>query len=112
MHSPADLEREVAGRRKVEEQLRVLHADLERRVAKRMAELLQVNSALRNKIEERKRIEAEQREQAEQLRMTFAAQKSTDLDWRGPEAVSCERYRAVTKCWGRGRSGTRECPRL
>ncbi|WP_439630915.1 PAS domain-containing sensor histidine kinase [Gemmata sp.] len=62
LRSPEELEREVAERRRVEGELRALHAELEERVALRTAELKDAVVALRAENEERKRTEARLRE--------------------------------------------------
>jgi PAS domain S-box-containing protein len=66
------LERQVEERKHVEEQLRVAHEQLERRVQERTAELSSANLALRKQIDERERAERDLRESEERLRALVA----------------------------------------
>ena len=69
MRSPEELEREIAERRRVEGELRALHAELEERVGQRTAELEGAVAALRAENEERKRVERQLWASREQLRL-------------------------------------------
>ena len=62
MRSPAELEREVAHRRRAEDALQQSHGELERRVGERTQELAAANLALHAEIVERKRAEEALRE--------------------------------------------------
>jgi two-component system, cell cycle sensor histidine kinase and response regulator CckA len=73
MRSPEELQREIARRQRVEEALTQSHAQLERRVQERTAELAAANRALQAEIEERGRFEQELREQREWLRVTLTS---------------------------------------
>jgi signal transduction histidine kinase/CheY-like chemotaxis protein len=59
LRSPEELEREIAVRRKAEEALQSAHAELERRVRERTAELAAANAALQAEIVERTKAERE-----------------------------------------------------
>jgi signal transduction histidine kinase len=67
--SRADLEREMAERKKAEVALRKAHAELEERVGKRTAELAQRNEELTIEIAERLKMEQALQESKEQLRI-------------------------------------------
>ncbi len=59
LRSPAELEREIAERKKAEELLQRAHQGLEARVGERTAELAEANGALQAEIAERRRAEAD-----------------------------------------------------
>ncbi|MEO7273986.1 MAG: PAS domain S-box protein [Vicinamibacterales bacterium] len=68
MRRPDELEAEIVERRRVEGELRALHAHLEERVAQRTAELEDALAALRLENDERARAERQLRASREQLR--------------------------------------------
>jgi two-component system sensor kinase FixL len=85
LRSPQELEREVAERRRVEDELRRTHAELERHVQKRTAELGAANAALTAEIAERRRAEEELRSSEATLRaiLTSAVDSIITIDEQG-----------------------------
>jgi PAS domain S-box-containing protein len=71
--SPGELEGEIAQRKRAESALKRSRAELETRVAERTAELAAANQALQAEVAERRRIEANLREQREWFRVTLAS---------------------------------------
>ncbi len=63
-----DVKKEIVGRKKAEEALRALQADLERRVQDRTADLAKSNESLRNEIAQRERAEEEVRRNLKRIR--------------------------------------------
>ncbi|MBS0208175.1 MAG: response regulator [Planctomycetes bacterium] len=57
LRSPQELEREIADRKRAEEELRKLHVELEARVAQRTTELARANAALQVEVSERSHAE-------------------------------------------------------
>ena len=68
----AQLQQEMAERKRAEEALRKAHAELEQRVAERTAELTQTNARLEEEIAERKRAEEEIRKLNQELEQRVA----------------------------------------
>ncbi|MBL9125312.1 MAG: PAS domain S-box protein, partial [Planctomycetaceae bacterium] len=73
MRTPQELEGEIAERRRAEDALKKLQAELEQRVEERTRELAQVNAALTAEIESRRRTEAALRQQREWFQVTLAS---------------------------------------
>ncbi|MGQ0636815.1 MAG: hybrid sensor histidine kinase/response regulator [Planctomycetaceae bacterium] len=73
LRAPQELESEVARRRRVEDELRKMHEQLERRVADRTAELSSVNAALQSEIAVRERFEQALASAREWFEVTLAS---------------------------------------
>jgi PAS domain S-box-containing protein len=79
--SPAALRIEIAGRIRVEEELKLAKSELELRVEERTAELKKVNGDLVLEIDRRQRIEQELRDSEERLRLAQEASGMGVWDW-------------------------------
>ena len=82
LRSPEEMQKEIEQRKKAEEDLQAVHADLERRVSKRTRELADANGRLQSEINERLKIEAMLKSAAQQLleRNTELDRSNKDLD--------------------------------
>jgi PAS domain S-box-containing protein len=103
---------EQEARRKAEEELRKAHAELERRVQERTAELATANEALRIEVIERKRAEERLRESEERLQSILKS--LDDCIWSASVDGTQIHYlsQAVERIWGRLPSDFYENPRL
>ncbi len=73
LRSPKELEREIFVRRQAEEELLVMKAELERRVAERTSELATANEELKREIEQRQEIQETLAKEREWFRVTLAS---------------------------------------
>jgi two-component system, cell cycle sensor histidine kinase and response regulator CckA len=103
---------EQEARRKAEEELRKAHAELERRVQERTAELATANEALRIEVIQRKRAEERLRESEERLQSILKS--LDDCIWSASVDGTQIHYlnQAVERIWGRLTSDFYANPRL
>ncbi|HEV8241978.1 MAG TPA: PAS domain S-box protein [Thermoanaerobaculia bacterium] len=74
----AKVTRDLTERREAEENLRAAYGDLERRVQERTRELADANSALRDEVDQRRRLQEERERLADQLRQRVGELAASD----------------------------------
>src|SRR5262245_13057844 len=75
LRTPEEMQREIDQRKKAEQDLQAIHADLERRVVERTKELAEANLRLQTEVNERLKIEAKLKSAAQQL-----IERNSELD--------------------------------
>ncbi len=73
--------RDITERRQVEEEIKLLNADLERRVVERTEQLASANRELQNEVAERERVEDDLRASKERLQIALRAARAGVWEW-------------------------------
>lgn len=71
----------ITEQKRAEEFLRQAHDELEKKVQERTSQLLHLNNALRNEVEERRIVESRLRESEERMRLAMDAAQISTWDW-------------------------------